>query len=444
MYKYLEDVLNRLELFEESMPFGDQLDHQNRWIRLASLIDWKGLELIYAKEFSSIGRPALFARLVIGALIIKHVLTISDEELTQQIVENPYLQYFIGLKGFQIKPPFNSSTLTHVRKRLGEKVFDEFENNVIGTLVEKKLIKPRSLQTDATVYESEITYPTDTGLLNKARQYCVGQIKNLSKVVGIKVRTYCRVAQKSYVSFSKKRRKVHKDIRRMKKRLLQYLRRNIAQLSDLIAQAEEKGYEIQEKVIETFETVKKLYHQQKQMYKERKKSIESRIVSLHKAYIRPIVRNKSGKKVEFGAKVELSLVDGYLFADHISFDNFNESTCFIDSVEKFRQRFGKYPDYATMDQIYGTRKNRRYLKEHDIKAAVKPLGRPKKEKEHSEKERRWRQKKQRERNQIEGFIGYGKNKFSLRLVRAKLPETERSWIRMGLMSQNLITATKRM
>ena len=442
MYKYSKDFIDQLELFERSIPFTDELDRENRWIKLAYQIDWKSFEIEYAKAFSHTGAPAKKARMVIGALIIKHKNQISDEEVVLQIQESPYLQFFIGLEEYQKHPPFHSSTLTHVRKRLGKEQFDEFERYVIKDLTDKKLLKPKGLLLDATVYESDITYPTDCGLLNKARQYCVEQIKTISKIIGVKFRTYCRTAQKAYLSFSKKSRKTAQEIRLMQKSLLQYLRRNISQLSQAIEIMKEKGLEVTHKVSSNIQTVMKIYEQQKYMYDNRVKSVESRIVSFHKPYIRPIVRNKPGKKSEFGAKVAASYVDGYVFVDHFDFENFNESTTLQDSVEKFKGRFGKYPCYVSMDQIYGTRENRDYLKERGIRVAVKPLGRPKKDTS-NDPDRRWRRSKHKERNRIEGGFGHTKTKYLLEEVRAKTPETEYSWIRMGLLAHNLVTGARR-
>ena len=225
-------------------------------------------------------------------------------------------------------------------------------------------------------------------------------------------------------------------------KLVQYLHRNIRQLAEAIEIMKEKGLDVTHKVLTNLETVKKIYEQQKYMYDNRVKSVQSRIVSFHKPYIRPIVRNKSGKPTEFGAKVAASYVDGYLFVDHFSFENFNESTTLQNSVEKFKERFGKYPSYVSMDQIYGTRDNRDYLKERGIRAAVKPLGRPKKNNS-NDSDHRWRRNKHKERNRIEGGFGHTKTKYLLEEVRAKTPETEYSWIRMGLLAHNLVTGAKR-
>ncbi len=426
-------------MFEKSLPFEKQLNRKNRWIRLAGLINWHHFETIYAKTFSITGRPGIRARYVLGSLILKHKLGVSDEELLLQLSENPYLQYFIGLEKFSHDIPFDASTLTNVRKRLGDDEFEKFEQSIIDELIEKKILKPQNLQIDATVFQSDITYPTDCGLLNKARKYCVEQIKKLGKTIGQKVRTYCRVAQKEYLNFSKKKRKTKKQIRLMQKKLLQYLRRNIKQLSELIDKAKEAGEAISSDIESTLATVKTIYAQQKEMYNERKKSIENRIVSLHKPYVRPIVHGKNDKGVEFGAKTNLSLVGKFLFSDHISFDNFNEGTKLQDSVKAFYKRFGKYPKYVLADAIYGTRKNRNYLDELGIRYTFKPLGRPKKDAS-SDYQTRWRKHKQKERNRIEGAIGNSKTRYDLAEVRAKTDKTEKAWIQMALLSRNIMLA----
>ncbi len=442
MYVFQESNDQQLELFERSLPFSGKLDHENRWIRLAHAITWRELEVSYAKLFAETGRPALRARYVLGTLIIKHHFELSDEDIVQLITENPYLQYFIGLPQFTTSASFDVSSLSRVRERLGEKTFREFEQTLVATLVAQKLIKPKSLQVDATVFESEITYPTDCGLLEKARRFCVKQVQQLSQVVKKKVRTYSRVAKKQYLNFTKKKHKTKKQIRRMQKTLLQYLRRNIRQFSELMAQARALGHVVAERITETFETVKHIYTQQREMYKAKKKSIANRLVSLAKPYVRPIVRGKNGKDVEFGAKVQLSYVDGYLFADHLSFDNFNESTRLKDSVESYQRRFGKLPDEVLMDHIFGTHDNRTYLREKGIRTSVKKLGRPS-EGEASARETRWRKRKQRQRNRIEGAIGNGKTCYDLGIVRAKSPKTEKSWIQMALFSRNLMLAAKK-
>ena len=100
------------------LPFGGKLDANNRWVRLTELIPWEELEKEYASHFSNVGPEAKPFRMALGALIIKEKCGFSDRETVEQITENPYLQYFIGLKEFQTEPPFDPSLMVHFRKRL--------------------------------------------------------------------------------------------------------------------------------------------------------------------------------------------------------------------------------------------------------------------------------------------------------------------------------------
>ena len=105
-------ILNNILGFDT--PPGMMLDPNNRWVRLSDCIPWDNLAQSYHKTLSATsGRLCKDARIVIGAIIIKHKLSVSDEETVEQIRENPYLQYFIGLKSFQSKAFFASLLLVY-------------------------------------------------------------------------------------------------------------------------------------------------------------------------------------------------------------------------------------------------------------------------------------------------------------------------------------------
>ena len=294
---------------------------------------------------------------------------------------------------------------------------------------------------DATVFPEYIRYPTDTGLLNEAREWTVMQIKRLGKKLGVTVRTCCRKARKEYLNFSKKKTKSRKLIRRTTKSLLQYLRRNVKQMRTLMGEAGRQGVTIGKKVCDHFDVVCRVLDQQYEMYRRKANRIEDRIVSLHRPWTRPIVRGKSGdKKVEFGPKASLSYVDGYVFLDHMSSDNFAESTRVDAQIEKYEQLFGHKPPYVTADKIYGNHENRKILKEHEIRDAFEPLGRKARKQNPAD---RWRKQKQRERNRIEGSFGHAKNHFSLDKIKYYIEDGPEIWIRLSLLGMNLQTAVKK-
>jgi transposase, IS5 family len=122
----------QLTIAEFDWPFGTALDKYNRWVKLSDCISWDELSESNCQGFvSDRSRPMKEARLVIGAVIIKHKLCLSDVETVQQIQENPYLQYFVGLPGCQSAEPFASSLFVEIRKRMGEAVIECFRRAII-------------------------------------------------------------------------------------------------------------------------------------------------------------------------------------------------------------------------------------------------------------------------------------------------------------------------
>ena len=423
-------------LFSELLPFGGKLNLNNRWIKLHDLIPWEELEDIYRKYFSQLGRPGKDSQLINGLLVVKHQMVMSDEEVVEYFLENPYVQYFCGYDQFVIGKEIESSTLTRMRKRLGVGYFKKFEDEILGLLKERKIIKTKEQMVDATVYPSNIAYPTDTGLIESVRSWVVETIKRVRKAEGIKekIRTYCRKARAVYLKFQKKRKRTAKEIRRVKKQLLQYTRRNICQLKGLIGKVQELPGKTIRQLRARLKVADKIYQQQVEMLKGNLKSIEDRIVSFHRPQVRPMVRGKSGKNVEFGPKVSVSHVDGYLFLDKFSSDAYHEGTALYESIRLHEERFGKKAEVIITDKIYGSRENRERLAKDNIQASLIPLGRKSvMSKDHEQ----WVKKKQRERNAIEGKIGTSKEYYGLSRLKYKNEELN---IRLGLLAMNLSTA----
>ena len=434
-----------LPLFPELFPLGGGLSADNRWLKLGGLIPWERLEEIYRRYFSeSLGRPAKDSRLICGLLIVKHAERYADERVVQEYLENPYVQAFCGEEVFRTGGAISPSLLSKLRRRLGAEFFEKFEREILCELKVSGAIKPGEHLLDATVFPSDITFPTDAGLLNKCRQWVVKIIKLVEKRTGVKekARTYCRKAQKAYLGFQKRRRKTKREINLMRAKLLRYLRRNIGQLEALLAEyaGELKAHE-REFMKTRLKTVKRIYAQQLELWLTKARSVKGRIVSLHMPHIRPIVRGKAGRNIEFGAKALLSWVDGYCFLDKLCFEAYNEGEHLAGSLEKYKERFGTYPASSTGDGIFGSRANRQQLKELGVRGGFKALGRGAAIKEN----RAWylRQHKKRA-SRMEGIIGLGKNRFGLDRVKYRIAGGEEIWARLGLMAMNLSTALRKM
>lgn len=456
----------RLDFFKTE--FSEKLSPNNRWVKLSDIVPWASLSKSYYKNLcTGQGRPAKNARLVIGAIIIKHLKSLSDANVILEVQESPYLQFFLGLEEFSYKPIFASSLFVEIRRRMGADLFEEFNKEVVASLTKGSLgIKDEidnkpdddsssrkdnetseaedvkknfgELFLDASVADQEIRYPTDVNLLNDARLVTEECIDELHQVFDSKTkpRTYRVNAEKEFKTFIKKRRPSKKYIKQTIKSQLQYLKRNLG----YIAEYEKKNNFLFSKISSNLQallnTAMLIYSQQFEMYIKNTKSCKDRIVNIAQPFVRPIVRGKAGSNVEFGSKICVSqLSNNIAFIDDISWDNKNEAMLLKEHVDQYKKRFGHYPEKVYGDQVYGNRENRKYLKSLNIEYVGKALGRPKlSDTAVAKKERK---KAYSRRNRIEGLFGLAKRTYDLNCIKAKTKETSEAWVRSIIMVMNL-------
>jgi transposase, IS5 family len=450
--QYVSPKQLTIEGFET--PFERKLNPENRWVKLGMLIPWDEICGEYLKHVgvSQTGRKPLNPRIVIGALIVKHMCNLDDRETVDQISENVYMQYFLGYSSFDTEPPFDASLFVEIRKRLGIEALNALNEKIItlktrmGPIAEE-LVKSEDSHKDdnsgngsvnenkgrvifdATACPQDIAYPTDLTLLSDAREKSEEIIDKLYDALlhDTKPRTYRKVARKAYLQTAQKKVKTRKELRRAIRKQLAYLNRNIISIDKLL-----DAYPVIPLNSDDYKymlVIRTLYDQQKYMYERGVHSIDDRIVSIHQPHVRPIVRGKSQSKVEFGPKIHISVIDGITFLDELSWDAYNEGSHMMDYIEQYFRRFGFYPREVLADKIYCTRENRRLLKEKDIKLIGKSLGRPSAVKEHV---------RPGERNPVEGKFGQAKTGYGLDRIRARLKDTSESWIASIILVLNLV------
>ena len=255
-----------------------------------------------------------------------------------------------------------------------------------------------------------------------------------------KPRTNRKVARKEYLKVARKKRVSAKERRGGIKKQLGYIHKNLRIIKQL---AEEKlETSLRKREQEKLVVIEKIYDQQKEMWEEEKNRVEERIVSLNQPHVRPIVRGKAGKPTEFGAKVSLSYVDGYVFLDRLSWENYNESGDLKSQVEKYQEKYGYYPESVHVDQIYRTRENLKWCKERGIRVSGPPLGRPKKNVSLQDKKQALED--ERYRNRIEGKLGQAKRRFGLNRVMTKLQSTSETSIGITILVVNLFQLLKQL
>jgi IS5 family transposase len=455
MYKHNS---KQLEFEDFALPFSGGLRSDNRWVKIAKFIPWDEFESLYSKSLagSQMGSPALSVRVAVGSLIIKERLGTSDEETVEQIRENPYLQYFLGYKEYKDEAPFHPTMFVHFRKRIGKKTLSEI-SEVITKKALSQAMKPSEenppddkddgpgspvlknkgkLLVDATCVPADITFPTDLKILNTAREKSEEVIDILHRPFRCKQnkpRTYRKKARKEFLSAAKSKKLSNSKRRKAIRKQLGYLRRN---LNTIEKQSHHSSLTaLTRRQYKNLLVIHEVYRQQQWMYDNHENKIADRIVSISQPHVRPIKRGKAGAATEFGAKISASLVDGFAFVDHISWDNYNEAGDLKEQIESYHNRFGFYPESVHADKIYRNRANRKFCKKHGIRLSGPALGRPPKQID-IQREIQARQDEL-DRIPIEGKFGQAKRRFSLSKIMCKLAQTSEAAIAVTFIVLNI-------
>ncbi len=446
MYKFNR---NRQFSFSDfNQPIGLKMNPENRWVKKSETIPWDEIEERYSSLFpSKTGMPAKPLQTALGSLLIQKQYDYSDRELVEQIRENPYYQYFIGLPGYQDKAPYVPSLLVEFRKRLTDEVLIEI-NEMIAEYNSPKDGTPGggsdtgdedppenkgTMILDATCAPQQISYPQDINLLNEARVNLENIIDDISYEYNYyKPRMYRDNARRDYLSLAKCKKRSAKKIRVAIKKQLQYVRRDLGYIDFFL---EQDDIELTEKQLKRINVIHELFKQQEYMYQNNVHSVKDRIVSISQPYIRPIVRGKAKSPTEFGAKLDMSIDEtGFARLEKLSFDAYNECDVLISSVMNYHQRTGHYPERVLVDQIYRNRNNLSFCKEHGIRVSGPALGRPK---QLTKEEKQQAYNDNVYRIEVERGFSLAKRCYGLGLIRTKLDVTTRSSIALSIIAMNV-------
>ena len=375
----------------------------------------------------------------VALMFLKHYACCSDEKLIEQLNANIHYQLFCDL----IIPPGHSlknyKIVSEIRCELAQCLDIDKSQKVLADHWKGYCENKDSMSCDATCYESYIRYPTDVKLLYECVEWNYEQLKYLSLVNRRKVaRTKIGKWKRRYKGYSKSRRPSKQATRSIKRGLLKLLVKIDGCIDQLSIQPQLK---LVCKFWQRRETTKQILAQQWAKFFEDKK-ITNRIVSLDKPYIRPIVRGKEVKKVEFGAKVHKIQIDGISFIEHLSFDAFNEGIRFKSSIFQAQKLMNTRIRIVGADGIYANNENRKYASKQNIKTDFKRKG-PKGKHQHHFRQLAKMITKQRA-SALEGSFGTEKEHFLLNRIKARSELTEKLWIFFGIHTCNALKIGNRM
>lgn len=408
--------------------------------RMHASIPWEQLSECLPAENKGAGASRWFNnKSLFGLMFLKSYLNLSDEKLIDRFNCDWSMQMFCGMllaKDEQIR---DKSIMSRVRSCLAEKVDWQQVQSVLINHWKSDINNQHVLLMDATCYESYIRFPTDVKLLWESCEWIFEkQLFKICKFLSIKrPRSKYQQQRQKYLSYERKKKKTYKEGERRKKSLIYLLDKGIKQLQEVLNKYRE--VELDAAQYQYLKTIKMVLEQQTFLQSHPAKELKNRIVSLPKPYVRPIIRGKENKRVEFGMKVHMMQVDGICLFDTMSFNAFNETTRLKISVLKHQSWFGKCHQLAA-DNIYPTNSNRTFLTEKKIFTNFPRKG----SKKYTPQEQVLRSQLSKQRATVmEGSFGNHKTSYGLQKVKAKKESTEIIWVFFAVMTANVVRISKR-
>lgn len=406
--------------------------------KIYQAIPWKELVGVFGLKTHGVGRKAIFSpQGKLALMFLKSYANCSDQQLVEHLSGSIHYQLFCGVMIPADKPLTCGKIVSEIRCELAKKLKVDDIQKVLAESWKPWMKDTDFVLMDATCYESSVRYPTDQKLLWEAVEWSYAQLCAHCKVLGLRrPRTKYLKWEARYASYKRLRRRPAARRRSITAGLLRLFAKLDAEL-DLIEQAElglDKRYFGKRAVMKT------TYNQQFNKFHHGTKP-KGRIISFAKPYLRPIVRGKEVKLVEFGAKVNKFQVDGINFIQRLDFNAFNEGTQLQNTVRNARRLFGKVR-FIGADAIYATNKNRKWCTRFKIKTDFKRKGRAGKFEAH--RKALAKQITRERATRLEGSFGNEKNRYGLHRIRARTKANEVLWIFFGIHTPNALQIGRRM
>ena len=390
------------------------------------------------------GRKSYFsAEGKVALMFLKAYTGLSAPKLMEQLNANIHYQIFCGIRISSKNPLTNYKLIDDITLDLSHRLKIQNQQEALAEAWKPYMKNLDTVYTDATCYESAMRYPTDAKLLWECIEKVYPMMCMASRELGIhRMRTKYLDVARDNMAYVKQRRHTQKRTRKMIRRLLGLLGKILAELRRLERENPHAGLFSGRQLTE-IQTITKIYRQQRNHHESgnAKESIPGRIVSVNKPHVRPIVRGKETKTVEFGPKSNNIQIDGISFIEKLSFNAFNEGSRLVHCIRLAEKLFGEKIAKVGGDGIYSGNENRSFCSGRGIETSFPQKGR---KREATTAASMVKKELARVRaTAMEGSFGTQKEHYGLRRINGRTKKTEILIIFFGIHTANAVRLAKR-
>lgn len=409
--------------------------HESELGRLHSVFPFERIAKESGLSEQHLGRKNIFSPSAkIALMVLKAYTGFSDRQLVAHLNGNIHYQFFCGVMIEPLCPITNYKIVSAIRNEIASRLDIDSLQNVLASQWKPYLENLHVCMTDATCYESHMRFPTDMKLLWESIVWLHRHICRHCSDLGIRrPRNKYADVSTTYLSYSKKRKRKASRTRMLKRRMLKLLEKLIMQ-RDGIDKEYGASLRYTQDYLKRLSVIRKVLVQGKELFEGGK--VSDRIVSIDRHYVRPIVRGKETKPVEFGAKVNNIQIDGISFIEHLSFKAFNEGIRLKDCIRLQQRLMKARVRCVAADSIYANNANRKFCTKYGISTSFVRKGRAAKD---EQLRKVLRSELSRERaTRLEGSFGTQKQHYSLSRIKARKRKTEILWIFFGIHTANAV------
>jgi len=402
------------------------------------------------------GRHQTPAEVVLRMLILKHVGNWSYETLEREVRANVVYRSFCRI-GMEKVP--DAKTLVRLGQAVGPEAIRVLHDRLVAVAQERKIIRGRKMRVDTTVVESNIHYPTDSGLLNDGARVLTRTMKRIEQKAGglkKKIRDRKRSVTKRVIAIGhalrhkgpageEKRKREYRELLHLTRQILGDTRRVLQQVEGLPRRRRSLVRGLCEHLETMAERVHSVVRQTKSRIFGGLTKLPDKIVSLFEPHTEIIRKGKAGKPNEFGKLVQLQEAENQIITHYEVYDHRPaDQRLLIPAVETHQRKLGRVPRLVAADAGYYSRANEEAVKVMGVDYVSIPNRSTRSEERRKLQKRRWFKKGQTWRTGCEGRISTVKRRHGLARCRYHGMSGMQRWVGLGVIADNLINLGKQL
>jgi IS5 family transposase len=396
------------------------------------------------------GRQQTPAEVALRMLILKHVRNWSYETLEREVRANVVYRSFCRI-GMEKVP--DAKTLVRLGQAIGPETVAELQERIVALAQKRGVIRGRKMRVDTTVVESNIHYPTDSGLLNDGARVLTRTMKKIEQKTGglkRKVRNRMRSVSKRVIAIAQalrhkgtegelKRKAEYRQLVRLTRQILNDSRRVLQEVETLPSGRRRGMSGLGERLQTMAEQVRAVVRQTKARVFAGLTQFPGKLLSLFEPHTEIIRKGKASKPNEFGKLVELQEAENQIITHYQVFEERpSDRHLLIPAVEAHRRKLGRVPGWVAADAGFYSRANEEAAQALGVKYVSIPNRSTRSEERRRLEKQRWFKQGQKWRTGCEGRISVIKRRHGLVRCRYHGLQGMRRWVGLGVIADNLI------